>query len=103
MLSFEEFAAGAKQVDHITGCTLGRDGNWVRFVVEAYLSNADGSVVERGRSALALTAEQYEFSTPGPWMLQTFDQAIAEKWKGYTRYATPKEIAAHKSAREVAC
>lgn len=102
MLSFEEFAAGAKQVDRIANCTVEKYGNWVRIVVESHLSNADGSVVAHGCAAVDMTPEQFDGSTPGPWLLQSFDRAIADKWNGYTRYATADEFAAYKSAKEAA-
>lgn len=107
MLSFEEFAAAAaKQVEHVADCRVKKDGNWVRIVVESYLANDDGSVVERWYAHVEMTPWQYGegrcWATPGPWLLQTFDRAIAEKWQGYTRYATAEEIAAYKSAKEVA-
>ena len=105
MLSFEEFAAAAKQVEHVTDCSAKKDGNWVRIVVESYLANDDGSVVERGYARVEMTPEQYgerKWAAPGPWLLQTFDRAIAEKWQGYTRYATAEEIAAYMSAKDAA-
>ena len=96
MLTFDEFATAAKQLDHITDCSVEKFGNLMRLTVEVYLSNDDGSVVERARVVVEMTPEQYansDFSTPGRWMLQTFDRVIADKWMGYTRYTTPKEVA----------
>lgn len=106
MLTFEEYAAAAKRVEHITNCqvALGPGDKIVRILVESFLANDDGSTVERGRAMVEMTAEQYESSriAPGPWLCTTFDRAIAEKWQGYARYATVEEIAAYKSAKGVA-
>lgn len=106
-MNFEDFNAAAKQVEHVTDCTaeLTRGGAWVHITVEAYLANDDGSMVERFKAPIKMLADEHaerRFSVPGPWLLQTFDRSIAEKWQGYTRYATAEEITAYKSAKEAA-
>lgn len=102
----EKFIATALQLDHITGCSIEQTANGVQVEVEAYLATPDGSTVERGHALVYITQDQFtndRWSTPGPWLLATFDRTIAEKWRGYTRYATPEEIAAHGSTKGEPC
>ena len=95
--SIDEFVAAALKLEHVTGCAFERKGAWVQFEVEAYLANEDGSAVERGRNVMSYTCGQ--ISCHGTdlcrWALSSFERAIAEKWQGYTRYATPQEIEVH--------
>ena len=100
-MNFDEFKAGALRLDHVTDCIIDVVRGNVQIVVEAYLARDDGSV-ERGRAFVELTQEQYTeggWSTPGPWLLRPFDRGIADKHEGYTRYATPEEIAAYRAAK----
>ena len=101
MLNFEDFAAAAKQVEHVAGCIVKKHGDGVRIFVYSFLANADGSVITRGFVVVEMTQEQChdgKWSIPGPWLLNTFDRAIAAGWTGCTRYATAEEIAAYKAA-----
>ena len=100
MLSFDEFAIAAKKIENITGCTVEKDGDCVQIIVESYLANDDGSMVERARTPVEMTTEQYaekRFSTPGSWLLAACERAIADKYQGFTRYATADEVAVAQS------
>ena len=101
MLSFEDFAAAAKQVEYITDCTIEACSYGVQITTEAYMANDDGSRIERGRGLVLLTMDQTEdarWSAPGPWLLKSFELGFEVKHQGYTRYATAEEIAAYKAA-----
>ena len=100
---FEDFAAAAKQIEHIADCTLKKVGNRVEIMVEAYLAKDDGTV-EHGYALVELMPWMWgegKWEKPGRWLLTTFDHSIEKQWEGFTRYATADEIAAYK-AGEVA-
>lgn len=100
-MTFDEFAAAAKQLEHITDCTIEACSYGVQITTEAYMANDDGSRIERGRGLVLLTMDQTEdarWSAPGPWLLRPFELGVEAKHQGYTRYATAEEIAAYKDA-----
>ena len=102
-MTFDEFAAAAKQLEHIKDCTIETSPYGVMVTVEAYMANEDGTRIERGRDLIDMTQEQFSrsrFSTPGPWLLQSFERAFKVKHQGFTRYAMPEEIARYKSAEQ---
>ena len=106
-MTFDEFAAAAKHLEHITDCTIEACSYGVQIITEAYIANDDGSCIERGRGLVLLTVamEQIEdtrWSAPGPWLLQSFERVFKVKHQGFTRYATQEEIARHKSAEKEA-
>ena len=102
-MTFDEFAAAAKQLEHITDCTIEACSYGVQIITEAYIANDDGSCIERRRGLVLLTMEQIEdtrWSAPGPWLLKSFERGFEVKHQGFTRYATQEEIARHKSAEQ---
>ena len=106
-MTLDEFTAAAKQLEHITDCTIETCSYGVQIFTEAYMANDDGSCIERGRGLVLLTMDQFEdarWSAPGSWLLQSFERAFKVKVKhqGFTRYATQEEIARHKSAEQEA-
>ena len=104
-MTFDEFTDAAKQLEHITDCTIETSPYGVMVTVEAYMANEDGTRIERGRSLIDITQEQFSrsrFSTPGPWLLVSFERGFKVKHQGFTRYATQEEIARHKSAEKEA-
>ena len=104
-MTFDGFTAAAKQLEHITDCTIETCSYGVQIFTEAYMANDDGSCIERGRGVVLLTMEQFEdarWSAPGSWLLQSFERAFKVKHQGFARYATPKEIARYKSAEQEA-
>lgn len=105
-MTFDDFRKKALLVEHVTDCRVrvidgerGWEGS-IEVLVEAYMAKDDGTV-ERGRAPCLLTKEQYDSGrySPGAWLLQAFDRAIKDKHEGYTRYATPDEIAACKARK----
>ena len=103
MLSFEDFAAAAKQVEHVADCTIEACSYGVQITTEAYMANDDGSCIERGRGLVLLTMEQIEdtrWLAPGSWLLKSFELGFEVKRQGFTRYATQEEIACYKSAEQ---
>ena len=106
MLSFEEFAAAAKQVEYVADCIVKKHGDGARIFVYSFAANADGSVITRGCAVVEITQEQChegKWSIPGPWLLNAFDRAIAANWTDHTRYATAEEIAAYQGVKEATC
>lgn len=102
-LMFDEFAAAAKQLEHITDCTIEACSYGVQITTEAYMANDDGSRIERGRGLVLLTMDQTEdarWSAPGPWLLRPFERGFEARRQGFTRYATQEEIACYKSAEQ---
>ena len=102
-MTFDKFAAAAKQLEHITDCTIEACSYGVQIITEAYIANDDGSCIERGRGLVLLTMDQFEdarWSAPGSWLLQSFERAFKVKHQGFTRYAMPEEIARYKSAEQ---
>ena len=57
-MTFDEFAAAAKQLEHITDCTIEACSYGVQIITEAYIANDDGSCIERGRGLVLLTMDQ---------------------------------------------
>ena len=108
-MTLDEFTAAAKQLEHITDCTIETCSYGVQILTEAYMANDDGSCIERGRGLVLLTMDQFEDarwsapgSAPGSWLLQPFERAFKAKHQGFTRYAMPEEIARYKSAKQEA-
>ena len=97
---FEDFAAKAKELEHVTDFTVREVDGRVEFVTEAYLAKDDGTV-ERGYAhghiGTMELQERGEPLVPGPWLLATFERGIKDRYRGFTRYATADEIAAHKA------
>ena len=106
MKNFDEFRAAALRVPHITDVMIevkdGREYLWV----EAYLSNADGSHVEKGYGVVdygeaGVLGSTGKWATPGEWLLGPFERSIADdQWQGYTRYATADEIETYRSQKK---
>ena len=96
----EDFAAKAKELEHVTDFTVREVDGRVEFVTEAYLAKDDGTV-ERGYAhghiGTMELQERGEPLVPGPWLLATFERGIKDRYMGFTRYATAAEIAAHKA------
>ena len=96
----EDFAAKAKELEHISDCTVRQVSDRVEFVTEAYLAKDDGTV-ERGYAHAHIGTmelqERGEPLVPGPWLLASFERGIKDRYRGFTRYATADEIAAHKA------
>ena len=96
----EGFAAKAKELEHISDCTVRQVDGRVEFVTEAYLAKDDGTV-ERGYApgyiGMKQLQERREPLVPGPWLLAPFERGIKDRYRGFTRYATADEIAAHKA------
>lgn len=113
-MKFDEFDTAALRVEHITHCetklahitskeTSQTQEGLVQIFVESYLSNEDGSFVERGRAIFEMSPRQFDaLPKPGAWLLQSFERAIADKFQGFTRYATAGEIAEHDAATQPA-
>ena len=97
---FEDFAAKAKELEHVTDFTVREVDGRVEFVTEAYLAKDDGTV-ERGYAhghiGTMELQERGEPLVPGPWLLEPFERGIKDRYRGFTRYATADEIAAHKA------
>ena len=97
---FEDFAAKAKELEHVTDFTVRQVSDRVEFVTEAYLAKDDGTV-ERGYAHAHIGTmelqERGEPLVPGPWLLASFERGIKDRYMGFTRYATAAEIAAHKA------
>ena len=97
---FEDFAAKAKELEHVSDCTVTQVDGRVEFVTEAYLAKDDGTV-ERGYApgyiGMKQLQERREPLVPGPWLLAPFERGIKDRYRGFTRYATADEIAAHKA------
>lgn len=106
MLSFDEFKAAVMKLDHVTDCEVdATDDVWVRFKIEAYLVREDGLVMP-GYGFVDMEQSRFaagEYQAPGPQVLGSFERAIQDKHEGFTRYATPAEIEAHKAAKATAC
>ena len=101
-MTLDQFREKALLVEHVTDCwvrVIDGERGWIEVLVEAYMAKDDGTV-ERGRAPCLLTQEQYDSGRhgPGAWLLQAFDRAVKDKHEGYTRYATPDEIAACKES-----
>ena len=96
----EDFAAKAKELEHISDCTVRQVDGRVEFVTEAYLAKDDGTV-ERGYApgyiGMKQLQERGEPLVPGQWLLDPFERGIKDRYRGFTRYATADEIAAHKA------
>ena len=102
-MTFDEFAAAAKQLEHITDCTIETCSYGVQIITEAYMANDDGSCIERGCGIVLLTMEQIEdtrWLVPGSWLLESFERGFEVKHQGFARYATPEEIARYKSVEQ---
>ena len=97
---FEDFAAKAKELEHVTDFTVREVDGRVEFVTEAYLAKDDGTV-ERGYApgyiGMKQLQERREPLVPGQWLLDPFERGIKDRYRGFTRYATADEIAAHKA------
>ena len=96
----EDFAAKAKELEHISDCTVRQVDGRVEIVTEAYLAKDDGTI-ERGYAHAHIgTMELQELGeplVPGQWLLDPFERGIKDRYRGFTRYATADEIAANKA------
>lgn len=98
----EAIKAEVLKIEHVTDAVVKIDKGELFVVAETFLANDDGSKVERASVCATAdigSAREQKIVVWAKILCLKFDKAIAEKYQGYTRYATPEEIAKYKLAK----